>query len=544
MKKSRQFVILAVFVLLLSAFFTGCGKKYEALDKGVSGEIDIMVWSGTGVYMEDIGNKDLTAADFTGQNEAAIYALAKEFNKTYPNVKINVFAKAGEPHSNETTWSQEIENFKAEHGKYPDVYSSTDLSGDVARGMVADLSVFADDPMYKSFNKSIMNMMNYYGFQAGLPQFMQPWGVYVNKELAEQNNIDVPSFNWTIDEYTNFVSSSDNKTFWGAADAPVSFITTGTKDINYSLFHYKGTGDHVNLNSDAVNSLLNYIPKWSKTALWKQSDAGNVSPEIISAGGSWSFTFFTNNLVLTNDNDPWMMGTAANPVEDAWGRAQSNDWDIYPRPSTPYVGNTIGVVLDPLAVHNYAMDDGNPEWSEDEKAKLKLAYTFSSFWAGSTEGMQARANQNFTDNGTEKTCLNDSFPLVTGDEFDKQMEIWYSAPIHQRFADKAKMPGFQHVVELWEKGEIWDVSDKTYPNYVIEDGSPKLCLYEWYNIAHVNAREIIGAISSEANWLDQLKAKLGDWNVVSNERFVQAEKQLREGLQKYYGFTEDKLNGK
>lgn len=534
-------LILSLVLCMTAALFTGCGKKYETLDKGISGEITVMVWSGSGQYMEDIGHQNLTAADFTGQNEAAIYAIAKAFNQKYPNIKINVFAKVGDPNANETPWAQELENFKAEHGKYPDVYASTDLAGDVARGLVADLSVFKDDPMYKSFNQSIMKMMNYYGFQAGLPQFIQPWGVYVNKELAEQNNIDTPPVDWNIDQYTAFATSGDNKNFWGAMDIPMSFINTGTKDFNYSLFNYSGEGDHVNLNSEAVTDLLSYIPKWSKSAIWTQNDVGGVPAEVMDANGWWGYNFFKNNVCLSYDGDPWMMGDAANPTEGHWGTVQSSDWDIYPRPSTKYQENTIGIVLDPMAIHNYAMDDGNPEWSEDEQQKLKVAYTFGSFWAGSTEAMQARASQNFTDNGVEKTSLNDSFPLVTGEEFKKQMDIWYSTTTHERFKDVNKMPGFRKVVELWEKGQFWDVSDKAFPYYVMEDGTKKACAYEWVNVYQ---KDIAGALRTDPNWLDQVKAKLPDWNTTINARFVQAEQQLKDGLKNYYGYAEEDFNKK
>ena len=188
---------------------------WESMDPQVSGSIDIMCWSGDSVYHEDIGHQELTPADLTSQNYAMIYSMAKKFNEYYPNLKINLYAKADDPDGNDTSWDQELENFKAEHGKYPDIYASTMLSDDTAKGMVADLSVFADDSMYQSFNESLMEKMNYYGFQAGLPQFMEPWGVYVNKELAEDNNIDVPSPDWDIDDYTDFVSSADNKNFWG-----------------------------------------------------------------------------------------------------------------------------------------------------------------------------------------------------------------------------------------------------------------------------------------------------------------------------------------
>lgn len=541
MKKMKKLLSLVLVGCMAISLLTGCGKKYEALDKGISGEITVMLWSGSGTYMEDIGHQDLTPDQLTGQNEASVYAMAKAFNTKYPNIKINVFAKVGGPDDNETPWAQELENFKAEHGKYPDIYASTDLAGDVARGLVADLSVFEDDPVYKSFNKSIMQMMNYYGFQAGLPQFIQPWGVYVNKELAEQNNLDIPPIDWNIDEYTAFATSGDNKNFWGAMDIPMSFINSGTKDINYSLFNYKGSGDHVNINSDAVKALLEYVPKWSKSAIWTQSDLGAVPPEIMDANGYWSYNFFINNYCLTLDGDPWMMGDAANPTEGHWGTVKSNDWDIYPRPSTDYNENTIGIVLDPMAIHNYAMDDGATEWSEDEQNKLKVAYTFASFWAGSSEAMKARADQMWNDKGVEKTALNDSFPLVTGEEFSKQMEIWYSTATHQRFGDKAKMPGFQKVVELWEKGQFWDISDKTYPDTIMEDGANKAANFEWANIYQ---KDITGALRTDANWLDQVKAKLPDWNKVINERYVLAEQQLKDGLTNFYGFKAEDFTEK
>lgn len=536
MKKANSLLVVLLVIAMAAVVFTGCGKKYEALDSGISGEIDVMVWSGSGEYIEDIGHKDYKPADLKGQNEAAIYALAKEFNKTYPNIKINVFAKVGDPHGNETPWAQELENFKAKYGKYPDVYASTDLPGDVARGMVADLSVFADDPIYKTFNKSIMNMMNYYGFQAGLPQYMIPWGVYVNKELAEQNNIDVPPIDWNIEEYTTFATSGDNKNFWGAMDIPMSFINVGTKDINYSLANYDGEGDHVNLNSEAVNKMIEYIPKWSRSCIWAQNDIGAVPTEVMDAGGWWGFTFFINNYCLSYDGDPWMMGDAANTTEGHWGTAKSNDWDIYPRPSTDYQENTIGIVLDPMAIHNYGMDDGNPEWTEEEQNDLKVAYTFAAFWAGSTEGFQARADQMWLDQGVEKTAMNDSFPLVTGKDFDKQMSIWYETTIHQRFGDEAKMPGFQKVIELWEKGQFWDVSDKAYPYFIMEDGTRVEADYEWKNIYN---KDIAGAFRADANWLDQVKAKLPDWNAKINVRYKAADQQLRDGLKEFYGFEDD-----
>ena len=426
-----------------------------------------------------------------------------------------------------------MENFKAQHGKYPDIWASTNLVGDVEKGLAADLSVFKDDPVYQSFNSSIMEMMNYHGMQAGLPQFIQPWGVYVNKDLAEQNNIDVPDPNWTIDDYTLFISEGNKTTFWGAMDIPLSWINTGTKDINYSLSHHDGSGDYVNLNSDAVKDLLSMVPTWADNTIWCQNDVGNVPEEVMNDGNWWSYTYFVKGYCLVDDGDPWMMGDAANP--EVTDNTVTFQFDIYPRPATDYVGNTVGVVLDPMAIHNYAMDDGDPTMSESEEASLKLAYTFGTFWVASTEAAQARADQQWNSGGALKTAANDSLPLVTGDEFKKQMDIWYSVPTHTIYGDAAKMPGWQKCLELWENGDIWDVSDKAYPGKIQEDGVDKECLYEW---TYYYKDEIMSAKRASDGWLDEIKSKLPEWNTLANERFAEADASLKEALTDFYGYTD------
>ena len=511
---------------------------YMTLDPQVSGEIDIMTWSGDSVYHADMGHWDADEKeDLTSGNVAMIYAMAKKFNEMYPNVKINLYAKTGDGNGNDTSWDQEMENFKAEHGKYPDIYCSMALPQDVAEGMVADMSVYADDPLYQSFNSSIMGMMNYYGVQAGLPQYLLPWGVYVNKELAEVNNIDTPDPDWTIDEYTDFVTSANNTTFWGLiyGDSSTKFIGTGTDTVNAALKE----GKEFDITSEQVMSLLDYIPKWSSAEVWAKYNEGAIDAAIMEDGGWWSYKFFCKNYVLTNAGDPWFFNSAAlgQNEDGTWpeNAIQSGDWDIYPRPSTDYRGNNVGIVIDPMALHNYAMDDGDPALSDEEKAKMDLAYAFGSYWCGSTEAMQARADQMYNDNGTMKYAINDSFPLVTGEEFDKQMEIWYNGGGHDRFADADLMPGFQYVLKLWEEGAIYDFSDKCYPIKVMVDGSEVNCLNEWNNMTN---KDISGVGETDPGWLDTIKANLPDWNTKSKERLAEAEKNMKAGLKTYYGLTD------
>ena len=520
---------------------------YLTLDPNVSGEIDIMTWSGDSVYHADMGHWDADPnTDLTSGNVAMIYAMAKKFNEMYPNVKINLYAKTGDQNGDDISWDQEFENFKAEHGKYPDIYCSVSLPKDVAKGMVADMSVYADDPLYQSFNSSIMDMMNYYGMQAGLPQYLLPWGVYVNKELAETHNIEVPDPDWDIDEYTDFVTSADNTNFWGliyngVVTSATMFISTGTDTVNAALKE----GKEIDIASDQVMALLDYIPKWDTAEIWSNFDKGAVSEEVAGDGWWWGYRFFCRNYCLTYAGDPWFFNSAAvgKNEDGTWPQdanvIESNDWDIYPRPATDYRGNNVGIVIDPMALHNYAMDDGDPALSDEEKAKMDLAYAFGSYWCGSTDAMQARADQMYNDNGVMKTSLNDSFPLVTGDEFDRQMEIWYNGGGHSRYADADLMPGFQYVLELWQEGAIYDFSDKCYPCKIMQDGAELACLFEWTAMGDPGIdNAVVNVRPSDGSWLDTVKANLPEWNTKTRERLVQAEEELQTGLKTYYNMSD------
>ena len=144
-KLGRKALALSLALVLgTSMLLTGCGGSKSGnkggsgdgdlgismkLDKNVKGDISIMVWSGDGNYYEDIGNPDSAAgkkladpANIKASNVAQVYAVAKKFNETYPNVKINLWSKSGDPDQyNTQSWEQEMETFKAKYKKYPGI---------------------------------------------------------------------------------------------------------------------------------------------------------------------------------------------------------------------------------------------------------------------------------------------------------------------------------------------------------------------------------------------------------------------------------------
>lgn len=523
------------------------------LDTNVEAEIDIVLWSGDGSTLYDMGHQNYTPDDLLAQNNAAAYAVSKAFNEIYPNVKINGYFKSGDPGG---LWNQVLETYRDDNGRFPALWASVDLSGDVSKGIVADISRFEDDPLYQQLNPSIMAMMNYYGFQAGLPQYILPWGVYVNKSLADENGIEVPNYDWDIDEYTDFTSNYSNdpdNQYYGAMDTPLAFINTGTTTIRQQMLNYTSGASVLNINSDEVRSLISYIHEWETSTMY-----GNLDKETLelgenaatgpvhtlwSTGGSWDYHLFRQGKLLTLEAQPWMMGDCAETNPNWWAVCNIDDWDIYPRPATDYQDATIGLVLDPMAVYNYCLEDGDLACTAEEELMIQVAYTFAIFWCADSRSFAARAAQTFYDAGSDgySSALNDSVPIVTGPMFDAQMEHWYTPTKHQRFGavnedDEYLMPGFQEVLRIYKEGLFWDVSDKAFPWFYSSEGSRQDIQYEWQN--YWNSDINGGKIKSDTDFESSLLSLLPTWNTLINERYEQAFVKIQNGMKLYYGYQD------
>jgi hypothetical protein len=256
------------------------------------------------------------------------------------------------------------------------------------------------------------------------------------------------------------------------------------------------------------------------------------------SGGGWGYGWFQNGAVLTLEGDPWMMGDCATPDPEWWGHCTSADWDIYPRPSTDYAPNTIGIVLDPMTVYNFCLDDNDLACTDEEALKIKINYTFAKFWIAANESWLARAQGDFTDlgSGGYSSSLNDSFPVVRGDQFLEQMQMWYMPSKHQRFSDVTAMPGFHEVIRIYSEGEFWDISDKAYPFWHDYEGARRENLFEWKNYWNPDING--GVEKSDPDFVDTILGNLYQWNEDSNARFNLAYDDVKNGLIWYYGYSE------
>ena len=510
---------------------------FKGLDFNMSASLDVMVWSGDGKYYEDLGHMEIAPADMTGQNVAAIYAVAKEFNKIFPNVKINLYSKPNDPDGGGVTWAEELEAFKAEHQKYPDVWASKNVVDDINKGLALNLSEFSNTPYYQMMNPSLLNLTNYYGFQGGLPQYILPWGVYVNRELAETNNIKAPDPDWSWAQYTKFVSSAKPADgVYGSWDSGMQLVRWAT--VEEQIQNGSVENGYIDIDTVEFKNAIKMLPTQAKTAVNSLFGLGELTADdMIELGNYWGYQAFVDGDLLTYYGDPWMLGTSNVPGTTNY--VKSGDWDIYPAPSVTG-DNFVSAVLDPVCVYNYYGENhANP--SSNLKTKALLAFSFASFWTADTRSWTARANQQYNSgDGTLTSCLNDSFPIVTGEEFDKQMELWYSTPGHAPYKDAERFPGFAYVCELWDEGHIRAASDKAYPLYAVDETGTTLdCLFY---LTQFGNPDIVGATIADGDvWVNTYIANIPDNNKKMNDYFEIAFTNLKKSLKQYYGFTDEQL---
>lgn len=547
----RKFLLVLLIFITVGAL-TACNKssEYEGIDGTTSGEIDILMWNGDGLRHEDIGSMNWTADDITGQTVAGVYAVAKEFKELYPNIKINLTTKAYgpddyNPDGTQTTWEQEIDSFKSTNGKYPDIWVTNDVTRDLEKGLILDFSMFENDPVYQSYNDSLLSMTNFYGFQAAIPQYAIPYGIYVNRELAETYNIDAPDPDWTWDEYTDFVTQAPtNADIYGSYDSSMDIIRANYVEVQLQTGSVSDA--YIDVNTTTFKDLIRSLSDQSNTALVSQQGLGNVTDDFISAHGDYPLNFFADGNLLTLRETRAASELGNVTVSGMRTEIQSGDWDYYPSPAlTEEDGNLVNLVYDPLVMYNYAGTDN--VCNEAEEAKANMAYAFISYYTASTEAMQARADQMFT-SGTNtdgstiyKSALNDSLPLITGDEYEKQMDIWYSIDNHADYEDADRFPGWAEVVKLWEAGKIAGISDKSYPLSYRDDANNEInCLYfvDYFGIPDYNGGETIDS----PYWYSTYVSLLAEANTLMNSYFDEAFKGIQIALVKYYSFDADSFN--
>lgn len=530
MKKLSLLVLALIAALALSA----CGNNEEpSLATDVEVEISMISWAGDGVYYDDIGHTNLSVEDLTNPKVAAVYANAKAFNEIYPNVTINYYGKQYGPNDGGVSWEDEILNFKEVHGDFPNVIPLTDTTGFLQKGYLADLSRFEDDAYFKMYNPGLLEQTNFYGFQAAVPGYFIPAGIFINPEIIEDENLDEQSPDWSFSEFTSLITSGEkgqgSDSYVSVAGMPDWWIQ---QEFLYNqLFDGPMDGKYVSLNNDYVKTFFDDgVRRWVDYEIYNQADE-----TFMEDNKEWGVRAFSNGAALVLGSEPWYITDFSTSTGQLPG---PDGFDIYPFPSFEGSGNTISTISDPVGIFNSCRDDGFADCTEEEELKIQVAYTFQAFTTNDSASWEARVAQQYTDTETgtvETGVLDSSFPVTTGDLYDEQMELWFSSPRHAYY-DNPNLVGFQAVNDLIKSGSVKAISDKAYPwFYVDPDSGETRRIFEEFLSYHT----IDGVGITDSGWYDAFAAKLPEWETLFNDRLDQAWADIQTGLVTHYGYAED-----
>ena len=272
---NKKWLPIAASVLLL---LTGC-KKDTTTNKGhddtgimpelnYTGDLDILVYiQGMDGEFRDTGSDKVVTSDLTDGNLQKYHAVAKEFNKIYPNITINLLYDNIEEYTNRVIEYQSSHNQKLPHIMHLPVTVQEGL----ANGYCADLSKYDYFKLYNAIDESVFDYFTFGDFVAAVPFYIYPTGIFVNKDILENNWIDTENLldNWTFDDMLNYLETvvgatgtSSNIGGTGVLSNDMTDIISST--INETLL----TNQTVNLNTNEIIDLIEKENELAQYSVW------------------------------------------------------------------------------------------------------------------------------------------------------------------------------------------------------------------------------------------------------------------------------------
>ena len=506
---------------------------WTGIDMNIARSLTIaMQCTGGGGYLRDVGrDPTLDLSEINSLRAAAVTAVARVFNNYFPNVTVNFYWP-----TTTGAWLDQRTNFQREHGYHPHIMMSRQVPEEIQRGTVGDLTIFEDDPVWDLMNPTLKRMMMVHDRIWALPFLAMPYGVFVNRTLAENQNLDVPPVNWTLRDYVDFVTNMRSNEYYGTHNLPGmarGFFNTITQDFHYNLTFREPGDPFVRMDTPAQRDVHRVIPEIARFSWRPLVNIGNAS--MVFADGRTEWVMFTHGLFLTYSRNPFNIAYAADPNHPS--RVQIPDWDVFPRPATDWVDNHVGLYVLPIVLHNIAMTDGDPALSMDEYLQKKLAWEFLRFFTFDLRAWTAMASTTFGEH--DATALDAVFPFTVGQLYWDMLDLFFQATQRSAFANPNRFPAFHYVMDLWQRGNNWGVWPYMFPWYIQLDGARRPILHEW------NARDTVGGIGArptDPHWYDQLLLHLPIWDEVFNQRWTYVHNNLMDDINRWYTFVPPRLS--
>lgn len=387
----KKIISLLMVLTMTVALLAGCGGKGEGSGEG-------------GAVNKDV--KGTVRVGINSYRNSDFEAICEAFKKAYPNVEIEpVLFEANKDDAVEYLTSQSMAGRELPDVLFDDAGS---LPTYIQNGWMYPLTEFVkDDADWEKVPQNIKDNFTYNGNVYALPQTLHSNVLIVNEDLVEEMNVDLPEYDWTWDDFTEFIKACTNSTYSGVDDMSKMYNwIPGAMTEGHTVGGYNY--DTKSFNLEAVRTYVNYF-----LSLQKLNGVEVYSLYGTQNGGQSAYTKKFGN--ISGTNAPFKAGKVASAFGGTWDYAtyKNSDldfsWEMYPIPQT-----TAGRV----PIHTDFC------WMTTSIAKenIEAAWSFLRFVTYSKEGNLARLTTYDEDHITDDMNYAYYIPVTTDKEVVEKFE--------------------------------------------------------------------------------------------------------------------------
>ena len=179
-----------------------------------------------------------------GQAEAGepevLQALIAQFEEAHPNIHVEFVP------IDQGTWDAGLTNL-ASQGQLPDVFWVFSVSAAVSNEWALDLTEFYEkDPDAQELYPTMVSSSKISGKNYSYPAVLFPHMVFMNKTLFDKYNVDLPSTDWTWDDYFDLAEelSHPEEFYFGVSNPLYVDLFPAAINGNQGKFGWDGEAYH------------------------------------------------------------------------------------------------------------------------------------------------------------------------------------------------------------------------------------------------------------------------------------------------------------
>lgn len=359
-RRMKKIVSMLLVVVMILGVLTACGDN-GSKGKNESASVSILIPS-----------------DFEGQMRAAL----DEFTKLHPEIELDIRISSGDGTATPTELSK-----LAAGDNMPDVAMGVEnFAYILSQGLAYPLdNLYAADEDKENALQAGINNYTYDGHLYALPYRIQFNGLLVNMDLFDTKNLDVPDYDWTIEEFMSLAKAATDSQYSGInilvsnddTHALQTKLMGGMMDAPYQMYGYNMEKHEFDFTSGAWTKAQDYIkelravPGLVSDELKESDKRNNGIADAYDNKFGGSADALASGKVLFGNHNTW---------ETYWMAKKFNfKWDIYPVPHAENVSERIQTHVDYVFMTSAVKEEN-----------AKAAYEVVKFLSYSEEGCLAR----------------------------------------------------------------------------------------------------------------------------------------------------------